>query len=361
MKVLSVIPTMGTGGAEVVAATLARDMVERGHRVQLASSGGFRADGAAAHGVELVDVPMTGRSPRELTGAVRRLRGAAGRLGPDLVTCHNVKATLVARIGVGRRVPVVTTLHGVPPEQLPAAARILRHTADHVVAVSPHVAGQLAGQGFPAERISTIENAVVPPPVHDRATARDELGLAPERPVAVCLARLVPQKRHDILLRAWARVAGEPLLLLAGDGPNRPGLEALAAELGITDRVLFLGERTDVDRLLAAADLSVLSTDWEGMPISMLEAMGLGLPVVVTRVGGVVETLGEAVRLVEPGSVESLVRALDELIGDRALRSGIGLRGRALVNARFGPTTMLDAYDDLHRRITTAARPVSSR
>jgi glycosyltransferase involved in cell wall biosynthesis len=260
------------------------------------------------------------------------------------VHAHNVKATAVARLGVGRGVPLLTTLHGVPPREYAAAARLLSGCADRVVAVSPYVAEELGRHGFPAARLDVVPNAIDPLPVRDRAEARRRLDLPDDAVVAVCVARMNVQKRHDLLLAAWRGLPADVVLLLAGDGPTRPAVEEALRHHGLTGRVRVLGERSDVDWLLAAADLAVLATDWEGLPISALEAMAAGVPLVVSRVGDVAATVGEAARTVAPGSVRALADALADLIGDPGERTRLGNLGRALVVDRYGVDRMLDRY-----------------
>lgn len=344
VRLLSVIPVLGAGGAEVVATTLAVDARQRGHEVMIASAGGFRADEVVAAGVPHRAVRLDSRRAVDLTRSVRALRRLRRGWAPEVVHAHNVKAAVVARLAVGGSAPVVTTLHGVPDGALATGARLLRRTSDRVVAVSPHVADGLVEHGYPAARVSVIENAVTPPPRRDREQARRRLGIAPGAVVGLCLARLAAQKRHDLLVRAWERLPLGSVLLLAGDGPTRGAVETLVAQGTRAGDIRLLGERTDADWLLAAADFLVLPTDWEGLPISLLEAMSLGLPVVVSRVGGVLETLGEGVRLVEPGSVDALAAALGELATDVAARQRLGLRGHELVAERFHLAPMLDAY-----------------
>lgn len=355
MKILSIIPAMDIGGAEVVVSTLVKDARERGHEVELASGGGFRADALVADGVRHLDLTLASRRPLDLLRSVARLRAAGRRGRPDLVHAHNVKAALIARLGLGRKIPVLVTFHGTARSSERMSVRILRLVADRVIAVSPHVTERLAECGLPSSRITTIENAVPDVPRHDRRAARRALDIADDATVVLCLARMVDQKRHDLLLAAWPRVAvslGEDaVLLLAGDGPTRDALEVQARDSGAEASVRFLGARPDPDRLLAAADVLVLPTDWEGLPISLLEAMSVGIPVVVSRVGGVVETLGDAVRLVEPGSIEALADALITLLGDPAERDRLGTSGAALVHSRFGADRMLQRHDDTYRQL----------
>ncbi|MDP9821542.1 glycosyltransferase [Nocardioides massiliensis] len=350
-RIVTVIPVMGVGGAEAVAADLVLEARRRGHDVLLASAGGFRADDVAAQGVAHLAVPMDGRSARDLARAVRTLRTSFTASPPDLVHAHNVKAALVARLAAGRRCPVLVTLHGVPAGELRLAARILRRCADHVVAVSPYVATQLADHGYPADRVTVVANAVTPLALPERQQARAELDLDEAAPVALCLARFADQKRHDLLLDAWTETPDDALLLLAGDGPTLPRVRAQVERLGLTDRVRLLGPRTDVPRLLAATDLVVLPTDWEGLPISLLEAMSSGVPVVASAVGGVRDTLGPALRLVPPGTAAALARALTDLLADRDERARLAHRGRRLVHDEFGPDRMHDGYAATYARL----------
>lgn len=359
MKILTVIPMMGIGGAEAVAADLVLDAQGRGDSVRLASGGGFRAEAMVRAGVPHLLLPLDLRQPRrpgDLARSVRLLRTACREDRPDIVHAHNVKAAAIARLALCSRTPVITTVHGMPEHEVGLAARLLRWTSDRVVAVSPHVSAQLGVHGFPASRIDLIENGIAPLPTHPRDEARRRLGLNEDTAVVLCLARMAEPKRHDLLVQAWSEVAGDAVLLLVGDGPNRSRIEETVAQSSVADRVRILGARTDVDWLLAAADIVVLPTDREGLPISLLEAMAAGVPVVASRVGGIAETLGEAVRLVEPGSVPALTRALDDLIGDPVRRADLGNRGRALVVTTYGAEPMLKAYRELFDEITGSVR-----
>ncbi|GAA1744426.1 glycosyltransferase [Aeromicrobium alkaliterrae] len=358
-RIWTVVPVMGIGGAEVVAATLVQAERARGHEVLLASAGGFRADRLVADGVSHLEVPLASRRPLDLLRAVRTLRAQRRAARPDVVHAHNVKAAVVARLAVGRRVPLVVTVHGVPDGSWSTAGRLLTRVADAVVAVSPHVAEQLVAHGVPAARVRVVENAVLPLTRPDRADARRSLGVPDDAPVVLCLARLVDQKRHDLLVAAWPDVhrgvEPAPVLLVAGDGPTRAAVQAAAERDCPSGSVQFLGSRDDADVLLAAADLLVLPTDWEGLPISLLEAMGAGVPVVVSRVGGVVETLGSAVRLVEPGAVAPLGAALTELLADPAARHDLAARASALVADRFHPDRMVAGHEAVQHDLVTGA------
>lgn len=353
MRVLHVIAEMGVGGAEAVVAALADDALERGDVVTIASNGGWRADALAARGARVVPIPLAGRDPRALLAGVRAVRRELRTARPELVHVHNVKAALVVRLaGLARpRPPVVVTLHGVPDADYTPSARILRRSADVVVAVSSGVRDRLIDAGFPGARVRVIENAVRPHVLPDRAVARAELALPALAPVAVCLARLAPPKRHDLLVAAWAAAPADALLLLAGDGPHRPAIEAAAAAAGLADRVRLLGAREDVGTLLAAADLCVLASDSEGLPISVLEAMAAGVPTVVSAVGGLPDALPGAACLVEPGSAAALADGIRTVLADAALRDRLVAAGSALVAERYGLAPMLAAYRALYAEL----------
>lgn len=360
MRLLSVIPTMGIGGAETVVELLGRHALSRGDEVYVASTGGFRADALADAGAQLWSLPLTGRRPRGLARSVSQLRGKAARFPPTVVHAHNAKAALVARAACGRGVPVIATVHGFAAADYRPAARLLRLCADHVVGVSGEVAVQLQRHGYPEHRLSIIENALGPVPRHPRELARARLGLEPGSAVVLCVARMSAQKRHDLLIRAWSEVPDGTNLILAGDGPMRSRLQEQAVGSGHAEQIRFLGARSDVDWLLAAADLVVLPTDWEGLPMNILEAMSAGVAVIASHVAGLDEYFGSAVRFVDPGDAAALAVAINELLAHRPAREALARRGHALVAARFAPQPMLDAYADLfeqHIELSRGAQP----
>lgn len=357
MRVLQVINEMGPGGAERVAADLARAGTWHSCVV---SSGGVRADELAADGVDVRPMRLVRRSPLAVLGAVRDLRRAVRAFGPDVVVAHNVLVGIVAWIALHRqrrRPPLVTVFHGVAADDYPGAARVLSATSDTVVAVSEAIARRLGAAGLRGTRLTVIRNAVPALAVPDPDAARRDLEVAPGRFVALCAARMVEQKRHDVLLRAWDQMPGDALLLLAGDGPLRAGLERSAAHLG--DRVRFLGARDDMGALLAAADVTVLTSDWEGLPMVVLESMAAGTPMVATDVDGVSEALGDGAGvLVPPGDPGAVARALRGLREDPARRDAVARAAAERVAAEHDPAVVHGRYDAVLRDARLApARP----
>ncbi len=163
-------------------------------------------------------------------------------------------------------------------------------------------------------------------------------------PVIIMVARFAAPKDHALLLRAVAMIGDLPCRLrLVGDGPLLPEAKLLASNLAIEDRVEFMGSRTDVTALLGKADIFVLASRFEGLPISILEAMRAGLPVVASNVGGVPELVNEETGiLVVQEDVAALAEALKRLLGDPALASGMGAKGRERYEKDFRAIAMIE-------------------
>lgn len=352
MRALTVIAEMGAGGAESVVADLAGHLVATGHEACVASNGGWRADALSADGVATLAVPLRASGPARLGCAVARLRREASVRPVDVVHAHNVRASVAAHLGTraGRRSrpPLVTTVHGLADGDYARAAKVLV-VSDLVVAVSDDVAERLAAGGLDEARLRVVENAVPPAPTSHgvRDEVRRELDLDPSSPVALCVARLATPKRIDLLLEAWADVP-DAVLLVAGDGADRDALVRRASGLG--ERVQFLGERHDVDRLLAAADLLVLPSDREGLPMAVLEALAAGVPVVASAVGGIPQLGADAVELVAPHRADALAAGVRRLLDDPARRQHLVTGGSELVRQRFSSARMQSEYADVYAR-----------
>ncbi|WP_433261920.1 glycosyltransferase [Actinosynnema sp. CS-041913] len=348
MRVLHVISEMGAGGAEALVAGMARTGPEFGWQTAVASAGGHRADALRRHGVPTFTVPAPHRKAAGVLRATAATRSAIKDFRPEVVLAHNVSASMVARLALlPRRVPLLTVFHGVADADYAGAARILRRTSRAVVTVAEATAARLRAAGLTPDPV-VIPNAVFPQePRVDRATVRAALGAPSEVPVALCLARLEPQKRHDVLLEAWKRVGGGAELWLAGDGSLRRSLERNAAGL---PGVRFLGNRPDVPDLLAAADVTVLTSDWEGMPVAVLESLAAGRPVVATEVDGVGEALAGGGGLVVPRrNPEAAAEALRLFLFDAGKRAVEGAAGQASVSRAHNPCVLMRSYDELLR------------
>jgi glycosyltransferase involved in cell wall biosynthesis len=338
MRVLHVISEMGSGGAETLVAGMVAAGDEYGWTSAVASGGGHRADTLRAAGVPTYTVPVARRSAAGVVKAAAAAARAVHHFRPDVVLAHNVSASVVARL-TGRR-PLVTVFHGVADADYPGAARILRRTSRTVVTVASATADRLRAAGFHSPVV--IENAVFPQqPTTGRAAVRAALGVREDTPVALCVARLEPQKRHDVLLAAWAMLDGDAVLWLAGDGSLRAELTRKAERMA---GVRVLGNRADVPDLLAATDITVLTSDWEGMPVAVLESLAAGVPVVASDVDGVRAAVADGGVVVPRRDPTATAAALRTLLYDRDARATKA--GLARVRDHH---TLMTSYDDVLR------------
>ncbi len=320
-------------------------------------------DEARRLGLRALPVAQRGSYDVRVVGLVR---AAIDLLLPHVVLGHDYKADLVlARAARGRAVARAALVHGYTGENRKVRAfealdrRCLR-SADAVVAVAASVRAALARAGVPADRIHAIENGIdVEAVAREAASARDavraEWGLSPDEPCVLSLGRLSPEKGQDVLLDAWLRLAlPRGVLVLAGEGASRAGLER-AAGAARAGSVRFAGWRTDPWRCLGAADVLVLPSRTEGLPLALLEAMAAGVPGVATRVGGMPDALddGRCGRLVPPDDAAALAGALRaglEPAGTRALVAA----ARSRVAERYPVERQVRALEALWRRLPRA-------
>ena len=211
---------------------------------------------------------------------------------------------------------------------------------------------------MPAGRLTVVRNAIRVPPRAQPADPLPRAALIRGRPdyVVLTAARLHPQKGHAYLLAAAAQVP-DATFVLAGGGPLRAELEAQARELGVADRVLFLGERADIPELLAASDLVVLPSLFEGLPVSVLEAMAAERPVVATAIGGTDEavTHERSGLLVPPRNPEALASAIRRLRSDPDLARRLAKAGRERVEREFSSAVTAGQVMEIYDQVTAEA------
>jgi glycosyltransferase involved in cell wall biosynthesis len=348
-----------------------RDQIRRGWDVRVASPVDGRLRGVVEHAGAVHVAWEAARSPGPVTTAeIARLRSIIADVNPDLVHLHSSKAGLCGRIALRGNRPTVFqpqawSFHAVGGLVGRAAAGWERMAArwTHALVCASRAEqheGQAAGIRAPWHVIyNGVDVEALPVPDQAaRSEARRRLGLT-DAPLAVCAARLSRQKGQDVLLDAWpavrARVPGAELALV-GDGEDRAALEARGVE-----GVRLVGERDDVPDWLAAADLYVSSSRWEGMSLSVLEAMARGLSVVATDVAGSREQIGEeAGAVVPPEDPVGLAREVADRLADPSLRASEGraARERAVQrhDVRRTTTKVAELYAELVGEATTKAR-----
>jgi len=261
-------------------------------------------------------------------------------------------------------VPVIcSAIHSTGyPDRIEVSNKLLRPLTDAFIAVAPPHAEYLRSVGCPANRVRMIPNGVDTEKFAPRwpvARLYDELALPPGSPVAAIVAALRPEKNHELFLRAAALVKHKlpaARMLIVGDGARRPALESLAAELGVSDTVRFLGSRHDVADVLSLAQTVVLSSHMEANPISILEALASEKPVVATRVGSVPETVidGRTGYLVEPGNAPQMAQRILQLLGNPEHAAALGRAGREEVLQHWSIAQTVGGYQELINEIYDA-------
>ncbi len=344
---------------------MARNARDRGFEVDILATDPHFQDLIRAAGIGLVDLDVIRREIRPLWDlrGLRRLTRFLRASSYEIVHTHTSKPGVVGRLAATRAgVPVVVhTVHGFGFHEetgvLETAVytmleRIAARWCDRIVTVSDfHRQWALrAGIGTP-EQIVAIPNGVPAEraqPLRARADVRQELGIG-DRLMILSTGRLAEQKGLEYLIRAAALLRerrSDVSIVLAGDGPLMDALERLIHELGVGDLVRILGFRADVCDLLDAADLVVLPSLWEGLSISLLEAMAAGKPVITTTIGSNREVTndGEAAVLVPPKSPRGLADAIVALADDPARRHELAHVAREVQARRYTIGRMLDSY-----------------
>jgi glycosyltransferase involved in cell wall biosynthesis len=364
LRVGHLIKGLGRGGAERLLVQLAR---AHGPGIELAVGYFLPWKDALVGELEAAGCQVTCFDARSPAGMVARFPAVAAWLrddGVDLVHAHLPLAGVVARLA-GRRagVPVVYTEHNLLERYHPLTRRANLATwrlQRAVVAVSEGVAGSIARHAPPGVPVRVVRNGIEIPADDDDAgrAARAALGIAPDAPVVGTVAVFRRQKRLDLWLEIARRIAErQPAarFLLVGEGPLRAATEVLAARLGLGGRALFAGQREDVRPYLAALDVYLMSSEFEGLPLALLEAMAAGRAVVATAVGGVPEAIadGESGVVRAFGDVAGLAAAAAGLLADPARRAALGAAARRRVAERFGIRRMAGELEAIYREATT--------
>ena len=340
------------GGAQIHVRDVATALKARGAEVLVIAGGeGPLSEQLAARGVAFQRLDHLCRAPDPLTlmRGLSELRGVLKQFKPDILSTHSTAAGLVGRV-VARSLglPAIFTAHGWgftdgrPMVQRAAFWLVERATAPLsakiITVCDSDLQAALKSRLTRPDRLVSIPNAM--PEV--AASLRAAPAQAP--PGIIMVARMSHWKDQPTLLRALSGLKDlDWALELVGDGPSKGSVEQLAGELGLADRIHFAGYRDDVPSRLAAAQVFVLATKWEGFPRAILEAMRAGLPVIASEVGGVRESVrdGENGYVVACGDVEALRTRLRALLSDPDLRGRMGAASRSLYEDRFGLERLL--------------------
>ncbi len=322
-----------------------------------------------AHGVGVVELPMYRRiSPWRDWRALRRLVDIVTRLQPDLIHGHSAKGGFLARMAAARRnIPAIYTPHILPFRKYRsslkryiycALERYAARRTDFLIAVSDSERrAALDANLLPADRVPVIPNGIVASDYYypqRREAVRQELGVDEATVLVGAVGDLRPQKDYDTLVNAAALFAPSALVqfVVAGEGWLRDQLTALIERLGVGDRVTLLGWHEDIAGLLAALDVFVMPSSYEGCPYALLQAMAAGTPIVASATADIADIIvdGTSGRLAPVGDAQALSETIKQVLADRQSSRQMANRAQQLVRQEYKLESMIARTAQLYER-----------
>jgi len=356
MRVMQVIYSFDVGGSEIVACNIALNMKnDVVHGVAALESDGPLRQTLDNRGIHTW---VINRQPNERIRPMLRLWKAMRNFRPDVIHTHHLYELIYALPGaLFTGASIIHTEHEYYSLMTPKASFLLRHLSRFcraVTGVNEETSTFLKEKvGIPFQKVYTVVNGINLERYGHCCPERTALGLAENDLIAGIVARLNQIKDHPMLLRAF-RIVKDKLpqakLLIIGDGTTRPQLEQLTTELELGETVRFLGTRSDVPELLSCIDIAVLSSREEGLPLSILEAMAAGKPVIATDVGGISTVVRpcETGLLVPAGDSKAMASALLTLFANPDSANQMGRTGRRLIEQNYDLKETLSQYISLY-------------
>ncbi|HKW89262.1 MAG TPA: glycosyltransferase [Candidatus Acidoferrales bacterium] len=370
IKIVQILPMLGPGGAERMAVHIVRRLNRQRFDVAVVSLW-HRMGDDLEHLLEECDarIEYLGKEKGFDVRMFHRLYRILKRHRPDVVHTHlHVLRYALPSLLLLRHVSWLHTVHNLAEQEIEPRARCFQRFAFNrgitPVAVSEEVALSL-NRVYGIQRCCVIPNGIPTKDFTHRGVSRSEWrtkqGFRADQVLFVCVARFAPQKNHAMLLKAFAQGPASnsnAYLVLVGEGILRIAVEEQAKELGIAGRVRFLGLRTDMPDVLGAMDVFVLSSDWEGNPLSVMEAMASGLPIISTAVGGVPDLILNGIEgfLVPLGDVEAFSDRMTLLLRDQGIRQSMRIAAANRARENFDVSRMIRSYEQLYENLAGHAR-----
>jgi glycosyltransferase involved in cell wall biosynthesis len=357
--ILHVFPSFGFGGAQLRLAAVIKGLGPRFRHTIIAVDGSYKAAEILSPGIDVTLGEGTFGTEAFLP-RLRRYRRTIAALSPDILVTHNwgsIEWVFANQIG---GVPHIHIEDGFGPEesvrQLPRRVWTRRLALRRSIVVVPSLTLQGIATDvwhLPSARVRYIPNGIAPRDGFE--TSLESLGIGRDRPRIVWAGALRREKNPLRLLRAFAQVKNDAVLLLLGDGPEREAIEREAERLALGSRLHLLGNRPDARDIIMQCDLLALSSDTEQMPLVVLEAMDAGLAVAATDVGDLRQMLAPENRpFVVAGTDEALAQSMDDLLADQNLRQAIGLANRRRAREIYHLDDMVRAYEGIFDRLASA-------
>ena len=374
IKVVHIVPMLSPGGAERVAVHIVRGLNrQRYEPVVVSYAGRLECDLDRLLDEAGVEVRYLGKRPGFDYRMYARIRAALRDSRPDIVHTHlHVFRYAMPFLLLRKKVSLLHTVHNLAEREIEPRLRWLqRYALKHgvvPVAVGGKVADSL-GRLYGIQRCRVIPNGIptdrYAKPQMPRKEWRAREGFRENDVLFVCVARFAPQKNHALLVKAFAQgSASNPHahLVLVGEGALRDRLEEQAKSLGLARQVHFLGLRTDIPDVLGGTDVFVLSSDYEGNPLSVMEAMAAGLPIVSTAAGGVPDLFenGKEGYLVQPGDFQGFSNSMGTLLRNREARQSLGMAAARRARKNYDVSTMVQAYEEVYESLVDQAHGVKA-
>jgi glycosyltransferase involved in cell wall biosynthesis len=371
IKVVHIVPTLSPGGAERVAVHIVTGLNrQRFEAVVVSLWGRLECDLDRLLEEAGVEVRYLGKTPGFDYRMYSRLHRVLRDSRPDIVHTHiQVLRYALPSMLLLKHASLLHTVHNLAEREVEPRARWIQGYAFNHGVVPVPVAEKVA---VSLKRLYGIQQCPVIPncipvdyyacPQTPRRVWRASEGFADQDILFVCVARFAPQKNHTLLLRAFAQgPASDPNahLVLIGDGVLQEQLEAQAKDLGLGSQVHFLGLRADIPDALGAMDVFVLSSNWEGNPLSVIEAMAAGLPIVSTAVGGVPDLFdsGKEGLIVQRGDIQGFSNSMAYLSRNREARLSMGIAAARRARENYDVSIMVQAYEELYEDLVNHSHP----
>jgi len=360
MRILHTESSLGWGGQEIRVLSESQGLARRGHEIRLLCPPQARIFTEAPNwGLQPEAVPIARKSWTGFSALKKKMQEKPC----DVVSTHSSTDSWLSALALrslGRPYPMVRTRHiSAPVPRNPLSRWLYTRATTRIVTAGEALKNELVERnGFPGERIDSVPTGIDTQRFKpgDKLTARERLGLPKEKLLVGIVATLRSWKGHRYLLEA---LPGEAGLVIVGDGPQRPMLEAQVTKLKVRYKVLFAGNQQDVVPWLQSFDVFALpSYANEGVPQALIQAMLAGLPCVTTNIGSMAELAidRKTALVVAPEDVPSLRAALGKLLQDRALAEQLGAAARKHCAERFGYETMLDRMERIYSEVADAHR-----